>query len=104
MGAPPGAGRRRDAPATRAGEALAAHNRYRAQHCAPPLRWSPTIAAAAQRYADELAANGCAFEHSSSGYGENLMRSLALGAPGLRGGAGFPRRPTTNLSRRGFAP
>ena len=46
------------APATRAGEALAAHNRYRAQHCAPPLRWSPTIAAAAQRYADELAANG----------------------------------------------
>lgn len=93
------------APATRAGEALAAHNRYRAQHCAPPLRWSPTIAAAAQRYADELADNGCAFEHSSSGYGENLMRFTPVGSrdPAYVVEAWYREAANYNFSRPGFA-
>lgn len=52
---------------------VAAHNRYREQHCAPPLRWSPTIARAAQAWADGLAQRGCAFQHNSdTPYGENL--------------------------------
>lgn len=67
-------------PTSRAYEALAAHNRYRALHCAPDMRWSARIAADAQRYADELAENGCAFRHSSSGYGENLMRFSPAGS------------------------
>lgn len=67
-------------PSARAQALLAAHNQYRAQHCAPPLRWSERIAADAQRFADELAANGCAFRHSSSDYGENLMRFSPAGS------------------------
>lgn len=52
---------------------VAAHNERRARHCAPPLRWSTTVAAAAQGWADQLNARGCAFEHSRGSYGENLM-------------------------------
>ncbi len=52
---------------------LDAHNRVRAKHCAPPLTYSPTLAAVAQKWADELAAKGCAFGHSPGRkYGENL--------------------------------
>lgn len=56
---------------------LAAHNRVRAAHCAPPLVWSPALAAEATAWADALAANACAFEHSSSPYGENLAGGTA---------------------------
>jgi len=48
------------------------HNRYRAQHCAPPLTWSPKLAAAAQLWANQLKAKDCAFEHSGGPTGENL--------------------------------
>lgn len=48
------------------------HNRARAQHCAPALTWSPKVAAAAQRWANHLRDQGCAFEHSQTEYGENL--------------------------------
>ena len=51
---------------------LEAHNRYRKKHCAPPLEWSDDIAEQAQSWADKLEKRGCAFDHSSSGYGENL--------------------------------
>ena len=52
---------------------LDAHNRVRAKHCAPPTTWSPTLAQVAQKWADELAAKGCAFGHSPGRkYGENL--------------------------------
>lgn len=56
---------------------LEAHNRVRAQHCAPPLAWSGELASMAQAWADDLASRGCAFEHSSSPFGENL----AAGTP-----------------------
>src|SRR5829696_5581016 len=49
-----------------------AHNRKRKRHCAPPLEWSAEIADAAQAWADKLAKRGCAFDHSTSKYGENL--------------------------------
>jgi uncharacterized protein YkwD len=48
------------------------HNRYRAQHCAAPLTWSPKLAEAAQLWANQLKAKGCAFEHSGGPTGENL--------------------------------
>jgi uncharacterized protein YkwD len=52
---------------------LDAHNRVRAKHCAPALTWSATLAGVAQKWADELAAKGCAFGHSPGRkYGENL--------------------------------
>lgn len=51
---------------------LVAHNRVRAEHCAPPMVWSDGLAAEAQAWATELAASGCAFRHSSSEHGENL--------------------------------
>lgn len=52
---------------------LEAHNRARAEHCAPPLEWSHQLAAVAQAWADELRDQGCAFGHSRSRYGENLF-------------------------------
>lgn len=63
--------------ATKGPPILRAHNRRRAQHCAPPLRWSKKLARAAQRWADELARRDCAFEHSRTRYGENLAAGTA---------------------------
>jgi uncharacterized protein YkwD len=51
---------------------VAAHNRARAKHCAPPLTWSGKLASAAQHWADTLKSKGCAFGHSGGPYGENL--------------------------------
>jgi pathogenesis-related protein 1 len=52
---------------------LDAHNQFRAQHCASPLSWSPRLAEVAQKWANELQQQGCAFAHSPGGtYGENL--------------------------------
>jgi uncharacterized protein YkwD len=51
---------------------LDAHNRYRAQHCAPPLTWSPKLEQFAQQWANKLKDDGCKFGHSGGRYGENL--------------------------------
>lgn len=52
---------------------VAAHNTYRAKHCAAPLTWSTKLADIAQKWANTLEAKGCAFEHSPGAkYGENL--------------------------------
>jgi hypothetical protein len=59
-------------PTAEARPILDAHNRFRADHCAPPLEWSDKLAAAAQDWANQLRDAGCAFEHSQSSYGENL--------------------------------
>ena len=62
------------APPGQARAIVEAHNRYRAQHCADPLRWSAELASVAQAWADQLRDRGCAFGHSqSSEYGENLF-------------------------------
>jgi pathogenesis-related protein 1 len=61
------------APSPIAQRWLDAHNRFRAQHCAPPLSWSNKLAEVAQKWANELQKKGCAFGHSPGGtYGENL--------------------------------
>ncbi|EFJ46825.1 hypothetical protein VOLCADRAFT_92694 [Volvox carteri f. nagariensis] len=44
-----------------------ATNTYRAWHQAPNLAWSNTLAADAQAYAEELAANQCELEHAPVG-------------------------------------
>src|SRR5262249_36883048 len=49
-----------------------AHNRFRAKHCAPPLAWSPKVAASAQKWANTIRDRGCALGHSGGQYGENL--------------------------------
>ncbi|MCA9611599.1 MAG: hypothetical protein H6722_12895 [Sandaracinus sp.] len=67
------------AAATPAPPILAAHNRMRAAHCAPPLRWSAQLEASAQAWANELVNRGCAFEHSRGSYGENLAGGTAGG-------------------------
>lgn len=51
---------------------LDAHNRMRAQHCAPPLVWSNAAARAAKSWVDHLAASGCQLKHSETQYGENI--------------------------------
>src|SRR5262249_43203864 len=56
---------------------VAEHNRYRAAHCAPPLAWSPALAADAQRWADKLRDRRCAFEHHGGDHGENLAAGSA---------------------------
>ncbi len=61
--------------------ALDEHNRFRAKHCAPPLKWSAKLQADAQAQA-----NACLFSHNSAELvrlqeGENLYwGSGALGA------------------------
>jgi hypothetical protein len=63
----------RAGPSVDSATMLAAHNAYRKTQCAPPLTWSPQLAAAAQDWA-----NKCSFAHSpgawqsADGYGENL--------------------------------
>lgn len=48
---------------------LAFHNRLRATHHAPPLAWSTSLASTSQAWAD-----GCVFQHSRNGNGENLCQ------------------------------
>ena len=62
---------------------LAAHNRMRARHCAPPLTWSAELVKESQRWARNLAAHRCAFEHNPDPrYGENLAYFRPPGALG----------------------
>ncbi|KAG7085346.1 hypothetical protein E1B28_002912 [Marasmius oreades] len=63
-------------------DVLNAHNSFRAKHSAAPLKWSNTLAAAAQKWV-----NRCQFQHSGGAvgpYGENL----AAGTGGFNGVAG----------------
>lgn len=62
-------------PMTRA--IVAAHDARRAEHCAPPLAWSEELAGVAQAWADRIASQGCALQHSSGPYGENLAAGTA---------------------------
>ncbi|MCE9579024.1 MAG: hypothetical protein K8W52_38220 [Deltaproteobacteria bacterium] len=58
---------------------LAEHNAARAEHCAPPLTWSPRLASIAKAWAEHLRDANCAFEHSGTEFGENL----AAGSVGM---------------------
>lgn len=56
---------------------LSQHNAYRAAHGIAPLRWSETLAAGAQAFA-----NTCPKGHSKTAYGENLAMSSGNLTPG----------------------
>ena len=60
---------------------IAEHNRVRAKHCAPPLTWSPKLAAVAQQWASSLRDQGCKFGHSGGQYGENLAAGTTGAMP-----------------------
>lgn len=64
-----------DLEASFAGRLLAVHNRERAQHDLPPMRWSPLLEESARQWAMHLASSG-RFEHAPAGLrqaqGENL--------------------------------
>jgi pathogenesis-related protein 1 len=60
---------------------LAAHNRWRKTVSAPPLSYSPELAASAQEWADHLKqSNQCKMQHSKPDgkYGENLYWASAI--------------------------
>lgn len=60
---------------------LAAHNKWRAKVGAGALEYSSSLAASAQKWADELKANNhCNMRHSKSdgAYGENIFWASAL--------------------------
>lgn len=83
---------------------LEAHDRARAEHCAPPLEWSAELAEAASTWAAELASRGCPLEHSQSRYGENLfMASAGTHAPSDVVGVWVDEREGYRFSRGGFS-
>lgn len=49
------------------------HNKWRSEVGVPDIVWSDTLALSAAKWAAELKKQGCAFKHSSVGYGENLF-------------------------------
>lgn len=49
-----------------------AHNEARAEVGVGPISWNHTVAAYAQRYANQQVKNNCQMEHSGGPYGENL--------------------------------
>jgi len=51
---------------------IAAHNRYRAKHNSPPLRWSGKAAVPAQRWANHLAKQKSLQHGDHDGMGQNL--------------------------------
>lgn len=64
-----------------ANEMVAAHNRWRKTVGAPPLKYSPELAASAQEWANHLKeSNHCQMQHSKPDgqYGENLFWASAM--------------------------
>jgi pathogenesis-related protein 1 len=65
-------------PANDAQAILAHHNKVRSEVGVGPLKWSPSLAAYAQQWADHLAATTCRMRHRRDGkYGENLYQGTA---------------------------
>jgi uncharacterized protein YkwD len=56
---------------------VAAHDARRAEHCAAPIAYSTELAQVAQAWASSIASHGCALQHSSGPYGENLAAGTA---------------------------
>jgi pathogenesis-related protein 1 len=53
------------------------HNEWRKKVGVPPVKWSKEIAKVAQNYANSLAKQGCAMEHSQTDLGENIYWASA---------------------------
>nr|QNH72478.1 toxin candidate TRINITY_DN3491_c0_g1_i1 [Ceriantheomorphe brasiliensis] len=61
--------------------ALAAHNKYRSRHDAPPMKLNAEMSASARAYAQKLARMG-SLQHSRNGDGENLAMSCGRALTG----------------------
>lgn len=59
-------------------ECLDAHNKLRAEHGAPPLKWSSKLASDSSKWAKDLLKNN-KLQHSSGEYGENLAFASGMG-------------------------
>lgn len=77
---------------------LDAHNRFRAQHGAPPLVWSRTLAATAQAVADS-----CPSGHSKTPYGENIAWVSVLKTPAQITGFWYDEEPLYDYANPGFS-
>jgi len=51
---------------------VAAHNQWRTRTGVPALKWSNNLTVGAQKWADQLARNGCRMKHSTGADGENI--------------------------------
>ena len=61
--------------------ALESHNKIRAKHKVPPLKWSDKLAKYSQQWANQMGTSGsCKMYHrpGTPPYGENLYRSTAI--------------------------
>ena len=58
-------------------DCLDAHNRYRAQHGAPPLKWSAKLASDAEKWAKELVKKN-RLQHYTGDDGENLAYASGM--------------------------
>lgn len=89
-----------------ASELLAAHNRARAEHCAPALQWSAELEAFAADWATRLRDRGCAMEHrQGSPHGENLSYRFPAGSGSAENvvGAWVDERRLYDFSNPGFS-
>ncbi|EDO34556.1 predicted protein, partial [Nematostella vectensis] len=59
-------------------ECVISHNYYRSLHDAPPLNWSPMLAAEAQNWAEKLARSGSFRRSGDKDRGENLAFAFGL--------------------------
>ncbi|EIJ43879.1 uncharacterized protein with SCP/PR1 domains [Beggiatoa alba B18LD] len=58
---------------------VSSHNQWRQKVNVPALRWSTTVAATAQAWANQLQTKGCPLEHSSQHqYGENIAAGTGM--------------------------
>ncbi|OAD75324.1 hypothetical protein PHYBLDRAFT_110785 [Phycomyces blakesleeanus NRRL 1555(-)] len=61
-------------------EVLRVHNKYRAKHGVPDLKWSTTLAKYAQEWSSK-----CEFQHSQGAYGENLAMGYSSFTKAING-------------------
>jgi uncharacterized protein YkwD len=60
-------------------EVLRAHNKYRARHCAQPLRLDDNLSRSAQNYAERLASTNGMSQSDTSGAGQNIFMKSTYG-------------------------
>lgn len=79
-------------------EMVAEHNRFRAQHCVPPVTWSDALAASAQAWADQCQ---CNHNHPRGDFGENI----ACGHRSLKEAVGswYSESSDYDFARPGFS-
>uniref|UniRef100_A0A8C5R882 SCP domain-containing protein n=1 Tax=Leptobrachium leishanense TaxID=445787 RepID=A0A8C5R882_9ANUR len=81
---------------------LAAHNAYRKQHGAPPLRLSRELCQSAQKWADHLLSLR-SLKHSGTDHGENLFYKYSSSTKELPVDSWYSEIKNYNFGNPGFA-